>query len=297
MKPHRTRNSTVFFSMTAFLLFFICGQLATYSESGAYQHSNHTGRKIETILSKTAQVRETPALDAFSPATFSNVHVDTIDGVIFSNATDKSTYLQKDTIRIRYIIKNHSMGTVVYDFSTPCLLEVQIASSNGKIIFSSLATEPCSRLESSKIILSPSAEKVIETYIAPLLKLKTSDMLTIRVQMTGYPLSTIPVTVACQTFSKPETPIALEGNSGYKPTVEFNSETKMLIIRVLRAQRLTISAFIFTGKKVNKLSCEKFLAPGTHLISFKNRKLSNGIVIFKVEGNGFSETKTINLSR
>jgi hypothetical protein len=71
----------------------------------------------------------------------------------------------------------------------------------------------------------------------------------------------------------------------------------MLIIRVDHAQRLTISAFISTGQKANKLSCEKFLEPGTHLISFNNKKLADGVVIFKVEGNGFTETKTINLSR
>jgi hypothetical protein len=36
----------------------------------------------------------------------------------------------------------------------------------------------------------------------------------------------------------------------------------MLVIHVDHAQRLTISAFIITGQKVNKLSCEKFLGPG-----------------------------------
>lgn len=296
MKKHRTQNSTIPFPVIVFFLFFMYGQFFTQSESRAYPPQNHAGSIIETGLLTAAQVKRAVALDAASLTIFSNSHVDTIDGVIFSNATDKSTYTQKDTIRIRYSIKNRSMGTVVYDFNTPCLLDVLIANSNGRIIFSSLAAEVCSRLASSQIMLAPAAEKIMETSVAPL-KLKKSDTVTVKVQMTGYPLSAIPVKVTCRTPSMPETPMALEGNSSYKPTVEFNSETKMLIIRVYRAQRLTVSAFIFTGKKVNKLSSEKFLAPGTHLISFKNRKLSDGIVIFKVEGNGFSETKTINLAR
>jgi hypothetical protein len=91
--------------------------------------------------------------------------------------------------------------------------------------------------------------------------------------------------------------MALEGPIGRKPVLEFNHDTRMLIIRVDRGQRLTISAFVLTGKKVNKMSCEKYLAPGTHRISFNNRKLADGVVVFKVEGAGFSESKTINLSR
>jgi hypothetical protein len=52
-----------------------------------------------------------------------------------------------------------------------------------------------------------------------------------------------------------------------------------------------------TGKKVSKFACEKFLTAGTHRISFNNQKLSNGVVIFKVEGSGFSASKTIDLTR
>jgi hypothetical protein len=92
-------------------------------------------------------------------------------------------------------------------------------------------------------------------------------------------------------------PVALEGSGAHRPVVEFDRDKKMLVIRIDRAQRLTISAFVLTGQKMNKLTTEKFFAPGTHLISFNNRKLADGVVIFKVEGAGFSESKTINLAR
>jgi hypothetical protein len=90
---------------------------------------------------------------------------------------------------------------------------------------------------------------------------------------------------------------ALEGAARSKPAITFNAATKILTIRVSHPQRLSISAFVLTGKQVNRLSTEKFFEAGTHQISLNNQKLGDGIVIFKVEGPGFSESRTINLSR
>jgi hypothetical protein len=97
--------------------------------------------------------------------------------------------------------------------------------------------------------------------------------------------------------SPPLSSVALEATIVSKPILQFNYDTKMLIISIDHAQQLSISAFVMTGKKVSKLSCEKFLTAGTHRISFNNQKLSNGVVIFKVEGSGFTASKTINLMR
>lgn len=235
-------------------------------------------------------------------AIFTHALVDTIDGVLFTAATDKISYKSGDSLRVRYSITNHSMATVLYDFTTSCQFELHVIGSSGNILYSLLAprlttgrTKACEPV-SSHLMLAPSTGKNIE-FDAVQLKLMNTDTLTVKAQMAGYPLSAIPLKIVYQTDSTAPEPIALEGTAGMKPALEFNNETKTLVIRVNRAQRLTISAFILTGQKIDKLSCEKFLAPGTHLINFKNRKLTNGVVIFKVEGNGFSETKTINLAR
>ncbi len=91
--------------------------------------------------------------------------------------------------------------------------------------------------------------------------------------------------------------VALEGSLSSKPVLAFNADTRMLIITVDHAQQLSISAYVMTGKKVTNLACEKFLDAGTHRISFNNQKLLNGVVVFKVEGTGFSISKTIDLTR
>jgi|WetSurMetagenome_2_1015567.scaffolds.fasta_scaffold115642_2 hypothetical protein len=238
---------------------------------------------------------------AGNPA-FMYSHTDTIDGVLFTTATDKKKYNSGDSLRIRYRITNRSMGSVLYDFNTSCQLKIEVIGSNGKTVYSLLSAglpsdqpKGC-KTSASQLMLAPSAEKLLGSVALPL-TLKNTDTLTVKAQMEGYPLSTVTVKVMYMAFPTPSGPVALEWTAEKKTALEFNSETKMLIIRVNRAQRLTISAFILTGQKINKLSCERFLSPGTHQISFNNPKLADGVVIFKVEGNGFSETKTINLAR
>ena len=233
---------------------------------------------------------------------FVHSHTDTIDGVLFTTATDKNHYNSGDSLRVCYRIVNRSMGSVVYDFQTSCQLKLEVTGSNGKALYSQLSTGLPSgqpkgaESAASQLMLAPSAEKILGPVSVPLVS-KNTDTLSVKAQMAGYPLSTVAVKVLYKAAPALSGPVALEWTAENKPALEFNSETKMLIIRVNRAQRLTISAFILTGKKINKLSCERFLLPGTHQISFNNPKLADGVVIFKVEGNGFSETKTINLAR
>lgn len=223
-----------------------------------------------------------------------NSRTDSVDGVFFTISTNKKSYFAGDSIKVTYRIKNRSMGTVLFDFNTVCQFDLQLIDMRGTPVYSLLSSKACLP-DSTRILLPPSAEKTVEFDRVPL-QLKKSDSLTVKAQMAGYPLSTVPIKVRFETAASVTAVVALEGRAGSKPVLEFNHETKMLVIRVDRAQRLTISAFVLTGQKVNKLSCEKFLAPGTHLISFNNKKLADGVVVFKVEGNGFSESKTINLS-
>ena len=231
-----------------------------------------------------------------------NSNADTIDGVVFTTSTDKKIYHSGDSLHVRYRIKNRSMGTVTYDFNTSCQCILEVSGSNGNSVYSKSSTgllsdrpEGCEPV-SSLLKLAPSTEHIMVFTAVPL-RYKNTDTLTVKVQMSGYPLSIVPVKVLYIASQAPSGPVALEWSTENKPDIEFNSETKMLLLRVNRSQKLTISAFILTGQKMNKLSCERFLAPGTHQISFNNPKLADGVVIFKVEGNGFSQTKTINLSR
>lgn len=54
---------------------------------------------------------------------------------------------------------------------------------------------------------------------------------------------------------------------------------------------ISISAYRLTGQKILQLST----TVGTHLINLKNASLANGVIVFRVEREGFSAVKRVNL--
>jgi hypothetical protein len=251
--------------------------------------------RVTLQASDTPDVAGDAAIEVVVPGRLTSVRADTVDGVVFSVSANKVSFLPGDTLRVRYRIRNRAMGTVLYDFNSTCQFDILVTGSKGRRLYSFLENNACSS-RPSRITLQPSAETVMTFPPIPL-NMKRADTLKIKAQMAGYPLSAVQLSLPYSAAKGESEPVYLEGGKVGKPVIEFNHETKMLVIRLDRSQRLSISAFVLTGKKVNKLSCEKFLAPGTHLISFNNKKLADGVVIFKVEGNGFSESRTINLAR
>ena len=257
-----------------------------------------SGLRIERVTlpaSDTPDIAGGAAIEVIVPGRLSSVRADTVDGVVFSLSANKVIFSPGDTLRVRYRIRNRAMGTVLYDFNSTCQFDIQVTGEKSRRLYSFLENQACSS-RPSRITLRPSAETVMAFPPIPL-AMKHADTLKIKAQMAGYPLSAVQLSLPYAAAKGESEPVYLEGGKAGKPVIEFNHETKMLVIRLDRSQRLSISAFVLTGKKVNKLSCEKFLAPGTHLISFNNKKLADGVVIFKVEGNGFSESRTINLAR
>lgn len=251
--------------------------------------------RVSAMPADTGMPGSGSAVEVIIPGRLSTVKADTIDGVVFSVSANKAYFKPGDTLTVRYRIRNRTMGTVVYDFNSSCQFDIHVTSSRGTSLYSFLEKQTCGS-RPSRITLRPSTETIMRFPSIPL-TMKAADTLGIMAQMAGYPLSAVELRVVYAATTGAAEPVALEGRKSGRPIVEFNHETRMLVIRLDCAQRLTISAFVLTGKKMNKLSCERFLAPGTHLISFNNRKLADGVVIFKVEGAGFSESKTINLTR
>lgn len=251
--------------------------------------------RVGAVALDESNSRLGPAIEIVTPGNLKTNRADTVDGVVFSVSANKAYFKTGDSLRVWYRIRNRTMGTVLYDFNTGCQFDVQVRGSRGARLYSHLEKQTCSS-RPSRISLKPSTETVMEFPPLPL-SMRSDDTLRVTAQMAGYPLSAVPLSIVYKSGAESSSLIYLGSSATDKPVVDFNHDTKMLVIRLSRAERLTISAFVLTGKKVNKLSTNKFLAPGTHLISFRNRKLVDGVVIFKIEGNGFSESKTINLTR
>jgi len=53
---------------------------------------------------------------------------------------------------------------------------------------------------------------------------------------------------------------------------------------------------VLNGQSISRFSTRKFLTAGTHTIRLDNAALADGIIVFSLEGEGFSIVKRINLA-
>jgi hypothetical protein len=110
----------------------------------------------------------------------------------------------------------------------------------------------------------------------------------------GYPLPSSP---------QDATPSAAGDQSNLKNDLEskkaaisYSALTKTLTLVIPRTQNVKVSAHVLNGQTISRFSTRKFLTAGTHTIRLDNAALANGIIVFSLEGEGFSLVKRINLT-
>ena len=94
-----------------------------------------------------------------------------------------------------------------------------------------------------------------------------------------------------------QNPTALEKAGQSKPVVTYMANSRTLRLVFDRAQSVSMSAYILNSRKVEQLSRKRFLAAGTYTIGLKSPRLSGGVIVFRVEGEGFCESVRINLAK
>jgi hypothetical protein len=81
-----------------------------------------------------------------------------------------------------------------------------------------------------------------------------------------------------------------------KAFISYSASTKMLTLVIPRSQNVRVSAHVLNGQSISRFSTRKFLTAGTHTIRLGSEALAEGIIVFSVEGEGFSLVKRINLT-
>jgi hypothetical protein len=81
-----------------------------------------------------------------------------------------------------------------------------------------------------------------------------------------------------------------------KAFISYSASTKTLTLVIPRSQNMKVSAHVLNGQTISRFSTRKFLTAGTHTIRLDNAALANGIIVFSLEGEGFSLVKRINLA-
>jgi hypothetical protein len=222
----------------------------------------------------------------------------TIDNVTYTTATDRASYNVGENINVRYTIKNNSSVTVFDSFA--CCSENLLATTTsgetayryGGIIC------PCP-LGSQPVPIAPGDSMVSNfpafTYTG------TAPSLTITAKLGGslgygYSTPAVSVLVGINQATIPVVRQDVEKASGKNaPLVTYMRSSKTLAITSDRPQLVLILAYTLNGRKIAELSGNRFLNVGTQTIDVKNAARYNGIMVFRIQGEGFVETAPINL--
>lgn len=222
---------------------------------------------------------------------YSNPETTTVSDVQFIAATERPHYTLGDSIKVRYTVKNNSMATVVYDFSSGCQFDMVAMAPPMDTVYWYGRLLACTMM-ATQISLAAGQSKTMD-YPA-FADNDTSGSLAITAKMIGYDrsASTVIVPVGKTTAAAP---FSHKTADAKKQVISYSPSTKTLSLNIARSQFVSVSAYVVSGKKISQLSTRKYLTAGTHAIHLTNASLSNGIIIFRVDGEGFSAVKRVNL--
>jgi Carboxypeptidase regulatory-like domain/Intracellular proteinase inhibitor len=279
--------------------------IAVTNATGSYAIDSipvtYTDRTVTVVASKTGYAQETSQAMLYANSSitvnfvlqgaYSNPETTTVSDVQFIVATDKPQYNRGESIKVRYTVKNNSMGTVLYDFSSGCQFDMIAMAPPKDTVYWYGRLLACTMM-ATQISLSPGQSQTMD-YTA-FVDDDTAGTLAITAKMIGYDKSASTVIVpvgkalAIQPYSQ-------KSSDAKKPLISYSASTKTLSLNIARSQYVSVSAYVVSGKKISQLSTRKYLTAGSHAIHLTSDALSNGIIIFRVDGEGFSAVKRVNL--
>ena len=247
-------------------------------------------KKGYAVETKSAELNNmtTTRVDFQLAEVYSNEEEKIIDGIRFAVATEKTSYSQNETIRIRYTVENKSMATVTYNFSNSCKYDMMIHNDSGDEIYHYLDNIDCLAIP-TQIELGPGeSESFYFTYYVT----AETEHLLISGLMAGYEKSKVSVTVPITT----QTPVIqkVQKTTTADKRLTYSNRTGKLILNLNKGQHVTIDAFTLSGKKIRSLSHNGFFKAGHHTIFDNTTQKANGMIIVWVRGEDFQTTRKIN---
>ncbi|MBD3346775.1 MAG: hypothetical protein GF401_17095 [Chitinivibrionales bacterium] len=217
---------------------------------------------------------------------------DTVNGVQFSLSTPKMSYKPGEKITVNYAVKNLSPRKVSFNFSLDCPFDMVAVAGNDTVSWY-LQEHPC-LLQPAEITLEAFEEKGIEFPAIPMTSGK--GPLTVWAGMRGYDYSRLSIQLEPEGINSEATDSKWDiAPKNKAPKITFDQKDQVMNLHLEKGHKLSISVYIVNGQKVNQLSSEKFFPPGIHQFSFKNARFGEGVLIVKIAGNEFSQTKIINI--
>jgi hypothetical protein len=231
-----------------------------------------------------------------NPLPYANNAQKTVDNMTYTVATDKAAYDVGENINVRYTIKNNSSVTVFDSFAC-CPENLLATTTSGETAYHHGLICPCP-LGGQPVPIAPGDSMVSNfpafTYTG------TAPSLTITAKLGGvlgygYSTPAVSVLVGINQATIPVLRQDVEKASGKNaPLVTYTRSSKTLAITSDKPQMVSISAFTLNGRKVAELSGNRFLSMGTQAIGLKKAASYGGIMLFRIQGEGFVETARIN---
>ena len=225
-------------------------------------------------------------------AAYTNTDSTTLDGVTFTVATEKAQYYQGESIKTRYGVKNNSIFTVTFNFPSGCQFDMIAIAPPKDTVYWYGRLLACTMM-ATQIVLAPGESKSMD--FTAFADNDTAATLSVTANLLGYPKSATTVIVPILKQGTPLLPQSMNAFDAKKPIINYSAATKTLTLNIVKSQFVSVSAYVLNGQKITQLSCKKYMPAGAHTISLKNSALANGIIVFRVEGEGFSSVKRINL--
>jgi hypothetical protein len=228
---------------------------------------------------------------------FTNTASKTVDGIIYSIATNKSLYLIGEGIVAQYAITNTTNTAVKFSpFAMQCEYDMTIATAAGRKIFQlSDVTECLESFAPVEITVKP-GETVIKnfpTYYLP--EVSTADMsnqqiasLLVSGRLRGekYDFTEVLVGIKVQNVRTPAVPDKGKTN-GLAPVTCVPARSGIELI-LSEPQAISCAVYALDGKINRDLSFKKELASGSHLVSFPASEKGNGVYIVKISSRNYS---------
>ena len=224
-------------------------------------------------------------------AAYTNPETTTVSDVSFIVATEKSRYVKGESIATRYTVKNNSIATVTFNFSSGCLFDMVAIAPPRDTVFWFGEYLTCTMMP-AQIVLAPGESRSMDYSVFSYND--TASAIAVTAKLIGYDRSASTVIVPITKVTA-ALPVQRKTADAKRPVITYSASTKTLSLNITRSQNVSVSAYVLSGQKISQLSTKKFLTAGMHSISLKNASLANGIIVFRVEGEGFSATKRINL--
>ncbi len=222
---------------------------------------------------------------------FGNRDSVTVDGVVFTLATDRALYEKGDSLFSRYSITNNSMGVVEYGpFNGNCQYDLAITQKNDTLFHLS-GNQICFR--NIVYVTIPPGSTVTKEFPAWPVPSDVEGAIEIsaRLNHSNYDKSEIGVSA----FVQESTPVSRTESSIHirSTTVSFDRRQSALHLIMEDEQTVRVRLFSLNGSLIGEPLGNKRLNAGNHAIPLDRYIASPGAVIVEVVGENFRKRRLI----